>query len=294
MLDLYGLADDSLNRFEYKTGMSGTQVEGWQKPRGINLVFIWMCGGGGGGGGGFSAASGNARGGGASGASAAMLRLIIPAIFLPDLLFIQVGLGGVGGIAAANGSNGGASIISLSNTLTSANLFMNANGGGLGNAGTGAAGGVAGVAGTTSAISTMVLASLGMYLSVAGDNGKVGGGVANVGVAFVPLANTTTLGGGGSGAGSTASQAAGGDITGAGIINTIPGGLASGGRGSDGIVLQQPFIATGGSGGGSFNTGVGGNGGNAAIGSGGGGGGGGTTGGSGGRGGDGYVLIIAT
>jgi hypothetical protein len=72
----------------------------------------------------------------------------------------------------------------------------------------------------------------------------------------------------------------------------IPGGLAGGGRGNNGIWDNRSFAGTGASGGGSNIAGAGGNGGDGALGCGGGGGGSGTTArGEGGRGGDGYFLV---
>ena len=82
-------------------------------------------------------------------------------------------------------------------------------------------------------------------------------------------------------------------MTGAGFCPTLAGGIAGGGIGAAGYELWLPPTFCGGTGGGSFNTGVGGAGGAGARGSGGGGGGAGVTAGIGGRGGDGFVLITA-
>ena len=107
---------------------------------------------------------------------------------------------------------------------------------------------------------------------------------------------------GAAGAGRSPSSAAGGNITGAGIVPTISGGTtATTINGDSGFISVRPnemvsqytpFISTGGAGGGSTTSGTGGNGGNGEIGSGGGGAGSGSSGiASGGRGGDGVVII---
>src|SRR6266566_4642662 len=69
----------------------------WSKPRGISMVYIFTISGGGGGGGGFTAAAAAARGGGGGGASGGAYRVLAPAMFLPDRLYVQVGKGGIGG-----------------------------------------------------------------------------------------------------------------------------------------------------------------------------------------------------
>ena len=66
----------------------------WVKPRGVSFVnFFCLAGGGGGGGGG--ALSGG--GGGGGGASSTQTIVTFPAWALPDVLYISVGYGGLGG-----------------------------------------------------------------------------------------------------------------------------------------------------------------------------------------------------
>lgn len=60
----------------------------WYKPRGVSMVYMFTIGGGGGGGGGFSRASG-AAGGGGGGGSASSASLLIPAFFVPDILYVS-------------------------------------------------------------------------------------------------------------------------------------------------------------------------------------------------------------
>ncbi len=145
-----------------------------------------------------------------------------------------------------------------------------------------------------------ILSYMGIFSSVTGSSGGAGGAVAGaIGASVTALTGVPVCGGAGGG-GTTAADFAGGNITGAGLINTIPGGAAGSNPGNQGTQLGgfynprgNPLICTGGSGGGSSNAGVGGRGGDGAIGCGGGGGGAGTTGGTGGSGGSGLVMIIS-
>src|ERR1017187_8180289 len=83
----------------------------WNKPKGDSMVFMLCISGGGGGGGAFQRAAGGAGGGGGGGACSGIARFICPALFLPDIMYVQVGAGGIGGVggsvatAGANGVN---------------------------------------------------------------------------------------------------------------------------------------------------------------------------------------------
>jgi hypothetical protein len=79
----------------------------WNKPRGINFIKIITIGGGAGGGGGHSSATTNARGGGGGGSSSVVTTVMLPAIFLPDRLYISSGVGSVGGSGGGGSSNRG-------------------------------------------------------------------------------------------------------------------------------------------------------------------------------------------
>src|ERR1041385_3769926 len=79
----------------------------WNKPRGVDMVFIYCLGSGAGGGAGLTGASGTSRGGGGGGGSAASTRLLIPAALIPDQLYVQVPAGGAAGV------NGGISYVSV-------------------------------------------------------------------------------------------------------------------------------------------------------------------------------------
>ena len=275
-------------------GVGTGEWKTWVKPRGAKFVYMIGVGGGGSGGNGLNTAG--TSGGGAGGGSGAQSNLLIPAMFLPDVLYIQAGLGGVGqptsGFVPAAGTPTYVAIepwTTLAAQLTV--LFANAGTAG-GTAATTTAGGVAGTAAAAATIANMPLAGKGAYQFFAGLAGTAGGPNTGVGVALTPFSGPTGLmvmsgtGGGGCNAG-TAS--AGGIINGVGFgdnFPTIPGGPSvSGstfiGHGSGGRIVK-PFQYYGGSGGGGNTGNTGGtakpgDGGNGAPGCGGGGGGGGSS-----------------
>ena len=110
MLDLYHLPTSTKRNIDYFYGKSDINAEVWEvweKPRGINMIRITCIGGGGGGGGGATNNSTTARGGGAGGSSGGFTSLLIPAIFLPDVLYVSVGDGGTGGAAGNPAGLGG-------------------------------------------------------------------------------------------------------------------------------------------------------------------------------------------
>lgn len=292
----------------------------WVKPRGVTMCYMMCIGGGGGGGGGLTGATTTARGGGGGGAASGISVLQKPAIFLPDVLLVQVGNGGVGKGSGSAGNAGTNSIISFGSGITAINALPNiilqsnnaAAGGGAAGTGAGAANG-----GSVPTISTAALsgASIGFALP-AYLVGLVGGagGTATGAVGASPTGwNTINVSGGGGGAGvnSVNTSFAGGAINltsntaldfADGLVfgnPAIAGGVAgasgtgAAGNGNAGVQLWKPFYMTGGSGGGSSDANIGGNGGDGGIGCGGGGGGAGTTGGTGGNGGNGFVCIIS-
>jgi len=243
-------------------------------------IQIFAVGGGGGGGRGFTGIAGAARGGGGGGGGGGIFRAVLPTILLPDTLFLQPGAGGLTTVA------GGASIIGLrASNGTTTNIYT-VGGGGTGGTGTGAAAGAAGSGGVIG--TNGMFSDYGPFLSVAGGAGVAGGTPTTAGTSVTP---TRVCNGGAGGAGCTGADLAGGNVTATGFFPLISGGGVSGGEGFSGLTSWKPFFASGGSGAGSFNAGVGGKGGPGGVGSGGGGGGGGTTGGDGGRGGDGVIFI---
>lgn len=293
--DIFGFTDSQSSDVQVYTTGSGGSWQVWNRPRGKSMCSMIVIGSGAGGGGGMTGASGTVRGGGAGGGSGAIARCIIPIYFLPDLMYVQVGVGGAGGAATVAGTAGQRSYISAAPNTTAANIVMQsgaaaATGGAAGSTGGSA---TAGAAETVSTVTLCILAQAGVLTFIAGKIGAIGG-VVGGGVGASNTLQTSSFLNGGAGGGTTPAantDFAGGTQTGAGIFPTIAGGVSGGAtHASGGMLLRSPFMSYGGAGGGTSQT-TAGNGGAGAIGSGGGGGGGGVTGGSGGRGGDGLVII---
>jgi len=308
-LDLFNLPNlEVYNQLFFANGSSAWQV--WNKPKNSKFVNILAIGGGGGGGGGRTSALNTATGGGGGGGSAITICLY-PSSMLPDRIYIQVGLGGVGGGASANGNAGAITYLSSEPNTTALNILLQngsagANGGGAGGSSVAGVGGTGGTAWTNS---SFVFGNLGLLTSDAGQNGATGGNQTQNGVSVTPTRICTGGAGGGGVSSSTAgSSHLGGNITGSGFLPTITGGTNDTNNGSQNgnsgfkslndlftTPFKTPMFFTGGAGGGSMNTigRVGGFGGKGSFGSGGGGGGGSYNGagGTGGNGGDGLVLI---
>ena len=301
----------------------------WKKPRNVSMVSIWALGGGGGGGAGCnnSIATTNSGGGG-GGASGGFTIAILPAFMVSDVLYVQPGQGGMGGLISGTtsfpGANGGISYVSIGpypvgkpgDMLDNNNLFLMSsslsyNGGG---AGTPLAAGIAGILPPVSTATNQIISAYsGWIWQYAGLTGYAGGyGAAGVAVANV-LTSINVSGGAGGGGSSLGTQppsaSAGGAVT-LGIGRFTPtnlvGGIASAGAngiataaalsGSSGFTFFNPFMSCGGAGGGSaFQSAfpIGGSGGNGGIGSGGGGGGAGNPAGTGGNGGSGMIVITS-
>jgi len=323
MLDISHLAGNpkyDVQVFYANSPVAGANWATWVKPRGINFVQFFVLSGGCGGGSGTVGAASTA-GGGAGGPSGSQAIVTFPAWAIPDILYISVGNGGLGGAAVNTnpglvGVAGVASHVAIypDTALTAQNLLIKVNAGVVGAAAALAVGGTVGTAAAITLVSASPLAALGTFyssavlsLNIAGLTGTAGG--AAIAAAAFSLGTTgliVTPGTGGAGLGAAASVGlTGGNITGAGIFPTLPGGLAggtttaSGGAGSNGIQpIRGLWFFYGGTGGASSGGagGSGGRGGDGAYGSGGGGGGGAFTGnfsGAGGKGGDGIVVATS-
>ncbi len=296
MLDLSNLpnaANGADVQIFYATGPSDWQT--WVKPRGKSMIGIFAFGAGGGGGGGCSGAAGTARGGGGAGASGATFNTIIPAIFLPDTLFVNVGLGGAGGAADTVGLQGGMTnvfVYPLSGSSGPADAIVSAFPGGPGSPGTSSAAGAGGSGGSAY---TAAISALGSRYSSTNRPGNAGGaqtGAAGTNATFNAVSSPLCAGAGGGGLGTANTDFAGGSVlSSSNIFPASPGGLAM--RGTDGVFRMTPFGSSGGAGGSTNSAGTGYGGGNAGLGSGGGGGGAGLTGGAGGTGGHGLVVIVS-
>lgn len=280
--------------------------QAWVKPHWASWVYIAAIGPGGGGGGGASGAAGTARGGGGGGGCGLLVKGLFPAFSLPDVLFVFPGAAGAGGAAGVAGSGGISSVVCAYPSLfSSQERIIDAQAGGGGGAGTSSAGGTGGAGGGQNfgpwtqfgilhANSAQAGAAGGAQTGAAGGAQTVGFNIFGTGAC------------GGAGVGTAGTEFAGGGITNtstSGKFATILGGTAGGGIGQAGLNHGRSFKAlvsgngtllySGGTGGGSSNTGTGGAGGAGAYGCGGGGGGAGVTGGAGGRGGDGVIIIGA-
>ena len=86
-----------------------TNWQTWRKPRGCKMVYIIAVGGGSSGGCGLN--SGTTSGGGAGGGSGAQTTVLIPAMAIPDELFIQAGQGGKQPSALVSAARGVAGVI---------------------------------------------------------------------------------------------------------------------------------------------------------------------------------------
>jgi hypothetical protein len=319
MIDVFNTPDSSNNvKVFYSTGTNAWQI--WNKPKNCRFVNMFLIGGGGGGTGG--SAGGAATVGGAGGGSSSITSGIFLASVLPDVLYIQVGIGGQSGIgeidgaSGTNGGNGTLSYVSVFPSATTSSLISNTNPIVLAS-GNAAAGGaiygstdsIPGTAGTIFSQSSPlfnIFSYLGIITTIAGQAGG-DGTYANLNPPTnLNIISLTSGGAGGAGTNSTTLYN-GASVVGVAPIPTISGGTTTIIDGNHGFTNlnqtlngnRQPLFFTGGAGGASVSSGTAGRGGNGSYGCGGGGGGGNTNssviniGGSGGRGGDGIVIITA-
>jgi hypothetical protein len=262
----------------------------WTKPAGCKMIYFYMQAAGGGGGKAAAFVS-TAPGGGGSGGNS---RLLIPACFLPDVLYMRPGSGGATRTTSGAGNNGTQSYISTRPEITVSFLVMTQAGGSGGAQVT--TGGSAGAIGSATAA---LFQGAGVWVSVAGQAGAAGAAAANAPGANITPFQSGVLTTGGAGGGHDVG--AGGSISAGGwLIQAISGSSgASGGAGMGYGEQLTPALAfsgkpsllfTGGAGG-SGN----GSGGPAGYGGGGGGAGGSSisSDGNGGAGGDGYILAGA-
>lgn len=307
MLDLHHLIGETnadVQVFGANSNLDGTSWATWQKRRGVSMVGIYAWGGGGGGGNGVVGANSTAAGGGGGG-SAGQTILVIPAIFLPKRLYVQVGVGG------AQGAAGVASRVNIHPDVSSGNNnLLWAGMGQPGNNASGATAGTGGAGASAITIPNMLIAGLGNWVSIAGMAGTSGGTTGAATTVLLPTSGLMVMGGSGGGGlpAAAATGSAGGALSGSGIFPSITG--AAGGssattppaNGSNGykliadLMAFYPGLGGGSSHGSASGAGlVGGMGGQGGMGCGGGGGGGALTGstqGLGGKGGDGLVIII--
>jgi hypothetical protein len=287
----------------------------WKKPRLAKFVSFFGCGGGGGGGSGTTIAG---LGGGGGGGSATVCNLFVPAMFLPNVLYISVGHGGAGG-NGITGSTGGYTLVSFSDKAFSAycdHLMIMHPGTGGSIASSGGAGG----AGGGYSVSNQRGLTLGIKFLYSGTTGATGAAsgtshdVNNFLGPYLTAGNFTQscfCGPGAGGGGVNGGVAVrGGNVVLGGILPTRLGTAANSGttRSDDGLNYyidlsmgipknrgnNIPLMFTGGAGGGGHSSATASPGGHGGYGSGGGGGGTGITGGGvGGNGGSGLLIITS-
>lgn len=279
---------------------SGNDWQVYTKPPGVSMLYILIIAAGGGG---SRTVDGNVTSAGGGGGSGGMTRLLIPAAFLPDTIYVRPGLGGLGATAAnTQGTAGGTSYVSIAPTTASSNTIISQGGALLGASPVSAGGG-----GLASSVAISTFATLGIFNSVAGQNGTAGANSANGSATGLTAGVSGSITSGGTGGGN--GTGFGGNITSfaaGGFVPTMTqSARGSGGGGFDGFqrgliigagLKSTPLFFTGGCGGNGVSTAVtAGRGGDAGYGGGGGGGGGGTNAGSvsgdGGNGGDGLIII---
>jgi hypothetical protein len=315
MLDFLHLPKPQNGYIDYFPGFStssGGQWEVWNKPRGISFIKIITIGGGGGGRSGWVAST-STRSGGGGGGSAGVTHVTIPAIFLPDRLYVSSGRGGPGGASATTlgtataGADGASSYVCIAQSTAAIYTVCFGNSGFGAVLGT-AVGGTGGVAGAVATQANALMSAQGNFTALAGQAGSAGN--TSTGTAVTYPITGLLLSGGACGGGGSASASPGQNITAPtqtvyNIFPTVTGGESgvtfgnSGFPGATGVENFQLLLSTGGAGGGACGTTTagaffGGAGGSAGFGSGGGGGGAGpaTSGsGAGGNGGPGLVII---
>ncbi len=303
-------------QFTFFIGTSTSNTLGyqvWHVPRNVTWVYMVCVGSGASGAGGHSSGVGVLGGGGGGGGSGAMARLLIPAMFLSKSLYIRAAIGGASVAASAAGLAGVVSSITDSpNFATNAQVILRSGAAPAAAPVAAAGASSAGGAGETpTAAVDQMYSGLGLFTFIGGQAGTAGGASGGAGVTLTWGASGIFCSGG-TGGGTTdtgAGAGAGGQITGGGLVATVPGGAAAspgvngvnygrlaGGSLGELVSAGQIFASTGGTGGGAGASTTGGVGGSGGFGSGGGGGGGGggTSGGTGGRsgaGGPGFIAI---
>jgi len=296
MIDLFNIPNSQDNTSIFYANGSAWQT--WRKPRICNYVFMMAIGGGAGGGAGFNGTANMSIGGPAG----AITRALFNSSNLPDILYIQVGLGGRGGIPNNSGAAGNRSFISLSSSTIATNVIMASGTAGAVGGPAGAGASVLGETAFTSTVGNFI--TLSTFISTIGNPTPLY--VSSI-IDITPLTSQITCpGAGGGGVSATIPSITvfnGSSINATSLSPRISGGTSFTGstaatNGADGYTSWKPFFSTGGAGGGCSYSGTSGNGGKGGIGSGGGAGGcsnttaGGVVG-NGGDGGDGLVIIVS-
>jgi len=284
-------------RFWVYTGNKNNATsQTWLKPPGISFVHIITIGPGAGGSGAYPYAAGVAARGGSGGGGGSMNSVFLPTYLVPDILYINIGLGGTGGASSTSGTaNAGTAgqdltYVSFYPVKSVGYAVCIASPGGAGTVPAAGTGAIGGNGGATAGSTFFPNSQIGLRTYTPGQAGSAGGTTGGTSVTA-----TYRVTGGGGGAGNTAAN-----VVGAGGSISIIGGdtslrtISPSPAGTNGIKFQDliQFIMSGGPGASSSTTISGSDGGWGGYGSGGGGGSVGPgLGGAGGVGGDGLVII---
>lgn len=165
MLDLFDVPSNTQADVKiFKADSVGSRIgwQQWTRPRGKTMAYMVCIGGGGNGGTGVIGANSTAAGGGGGG-SGGQSTLLIPIVFLPEVLWVTVTTGI------------GVSQISLSpNNVVNSNVLIGPAGSSGGSA-SGATAGAAGAGATVNPLSNSCLAGMGIFTFLGGQAGIIGG-----------------------------------------------------------------------------------------------------------------------
>jgi hypothetical protein len=171
------LASQQQQRFWVYTskGVSNS-FQTWSKPPGISFVHIITIGAGAGGSSGLGTnTTAGSLGGGGGGGSGGMTNVFLPAHLIPDILHINIGLGGAGGAPTTSTTVRGTGV---AGTGTYVGYYPNqgagyticfAAGGSAGNTG-----GTGGTGGSTAGTTNIPVSQIGLRNYIAGQNGTQG------------------------------------------------------------------------------------------------------------------------
>jgi hypothetical protein len=284
------------------------QWQTWRKPRGVKWIYMLAVGGGASGGTGINTA--NSGGAGAGGGSGSQTVVMIPAMFVPDVLYIACGNGGASQTASGVPGLPGLPTYVAIEADTGMDFNKNilwTNPGNVGGTPASTVGGLGGTAASAAIIGYMPLAGRGFYTQIAGQPGGAGGTTGGS-ASGLTLSSSGLMVSGGTGGGGSAGASGGSILAPVGSLGTdffaslpaLSGAVTSTpGQAGANFIARNFIMNYGGTGGGGATITAGGSagaGGDGAPGSGGGGSGGATSTNPilrSGAGGPGFVLILS-
>ena len=150
------------------TAAVATRWHTWVKPRGTKMVFIFAVGGGASGV--FSAVAAGALAGG----SGAQTTVLIPAMMIPDILYVWTGRGGLGTVSGDAGHPTYVAVEPFVSGTTAAPPYAYLRPQIVVASANGAVGAASVTGGTVSIIDQMSMAGRGLWNSIVGNNGAAG------------------------------------------------------------------------------------------------------------------------